>query len=180
MAWVGATLTQADIRGRTVLEVGSYDVNGTVRPLVEALHPASYLGVDQAPGPNVDQVVSAEHLVETFGADRFDVVVATELLEHAEDWRACLRGMAEVLKPGGLLLLTTRSPGFPRHNFPSDHWRFTVPLMREILVALGLSSHELRPDPDPKSPGVLVKARKSDPWRWDPAALAELDAAPAP
>jgi SAM-dependent methyltransferase len=180
MAWVGEVLTQADIRDRAVLEVGSYNVNGTVRPLVEALDPASYVGVDQTPGPGVDQVVDAPQLVEVFGADSFDVVLSTEMLEHAQDWRGCLRAMAEVLRPGGLLLLTTRSPGFKYHPFPDDHWRFTVPLMSKALTALGLGSHELRPDPDPASPGVLVKACKSDPWRPDLRALAELEAEAAP
>lgn len=180
MAWVGEVLTQADIRGRTVLEVGSYNVNGTVRPLVEALEPAEYLGVDMAPGDRVDQVVDATALAEEFGADAFDVVICTEMLEHAADWKACLLAMAEVLRPGGLLLLTTRSPGFKYHGFPDDHWRFDLPLLGKALVAVGLGSHELRPDPDPRSPGVFVKARKGDPHRPDLDALADLEASPAP
>ena len=180
MAWVSATLTQADVAGRAVLEVGSYNVNGTVRPLVLRHGPASYLGVDQTPGPGVDQVVDAERLAEVFGPDRFDVVISTEMLEHAADWKACMVAMANVLRPGGLLLLTTRSPGFPFHPFPDDHWRFTVVTMSKILVALGLGSHELRPDPDPKSPGVLVRAIKGDPWRPDLLALARVEADPAP
>lgn len=178
MAWVGHVLTQADIKARTVLEVGAYDVNGSVRPLVEALGPASYLGVDQTAGPRVDEVVDAVQLPGRFGADAFDVVVCCEMLEHAKDWRGCLLAMAEVLKPAGLLLLTTRAPGFPYHPFPDDHWRFTQPTMSAALAAVGCGSHEIAADPDPRSPGVLVRARKSDPWRPDRRRLAAVEAEP--
>lgn len=180
MAWVNSTLSLADIKDRTVLEVGSYNVNGTVRPIVEARDPASYLGVDQTPGPNVDKVVLATDLVDIFGAESFDVVISTEMLEHAEDWRACLWAMAEVLVPGGLLVLTTRSPGFPFHPFPVDCWRFTLPVMSAALTAVGLGSHKLYPDPGPKAPGVFVRAYRSEQWRPNRAALAAVEPEPAP
>ena len=41
-----AALTESDVRGRSVLEIGALDVNGSVRPVVESLHPASYTGID--------------------------------------------------------------------------------------------------------------------------------------
>lgn len=180
LAWVGRTLTQADIAGRTVLEVGSFDVNGSVRPAVEALSPAAYLGVDQSPGPGVDEVVPAEQLPARFGEDFWDVVVSCEMLEHAEQWRDALMAMALVLRPGGLLVLTTRSPGFPRHEFPGDHWRFSRDTMRAALVAVGCGSYELVADPQAKHPGVFARARKGDPWRPDWARLAAVVAEPAP
>ena len=43
---------------------------------------------------------------QQFGPDAFDVVVSTQVLEHVREWREALRGIAAVLKPGGLLLLT--------------------------------------------------------------------------
>jgi SAM-dependent methyltransferase len=128
----------------------------------------------------VDQVVDAERLGSTFGPDSFDVVISTEMLEHAADWRACLLGMVGVLRPGGLLLLTTRSPGFPYHPFPDDHWRFTAAAMTSILPAAGLAAFEVRSDPDAASPGVLVRARKNVPWQPDRAALEQVQVELAP
>lgn len=181
LAWfANGALSASEVEGRAVLEVGSYDVNGTVRPLVERHGPASYLGVDAQAGPGVDEVCDATDLPSRFGPDAFDVVVSCEMLEHAEDWRACLVGAVTVLRAGGLLLLTTRGPGFPRHEFPGDHWRFTVPAMSQILAALGCGSHEVCPDPQRGAPGVFAKARKSDPWTWSPERLDSLDVAPAP
>lgn len=36
-----------------------------------------------------------------------DIVVAPELLEHVPDWRACLGEMVRVLRPGGVLFVST-------------------------------------------------------------------------
>jgi SAM-dependent methyltransferase len=181
LAWFcDGALTGPEIAGQHVLEVGAYNVNGSVRPIVEALAPASYLGVDMAEGPGVDKVVDATELALTLGVDRFDVVLSTECLEHAEDWRAVMANMATVLKPGGLLVLTTRSPGFPRHDFPSDHWRFTAQTMSPVLTAVGFGEQRIQPDPDRASPGIFVKARKTMLGRLDLAALAAIEVAPAP
>lgn len=163
LQWVGETLTAEDIAGRSVLEVGSYDVNGSVRPIVRALGPASYVGVDQSAGPGVDQVVSAVDLVETFGAGSFDVVISTEMLEHVEDWRPIVVQLVEVLAPGGLLVITTRSLGFPYHPYPVDTWRYTLDGMGQILVAAGLVVRELVSDP--QAPGVFAIARKPHDWQ---------------
>jgi hypothetical protein len=56
----------------------------------------------------------------------FDGVVLTEVLEHCKDPMTATREVLRVLKPGGLLLVT--SPFFwPWHGTPDykDYWRFT-------------------------------------------------------
>src|SRR5512133_1128292 len=75
-------LTSGDVRGKSVLEVGSQNVNGSLRSYVEGLGPSRYFGVDMTPGDGVDEVCSAEKLIERFGVDAFDVVISTEMLEH--------------------------------------------------------------------------------------------------
>jgi SAM-dependent methyltransferase len=105
------SLTAHDVRGRTVLEVASRDVNGSLRGHVEGLAPASYLGVDIAAGPGVDEICPVDCLIDRFGPDRFDLVFSTEMLEHVRDWRAALANLKAVTKPGGVLFFTTRSRG---------------------------------------------------------------------
>jgi SAM-dependent methyltransferase len=155
MNFVRQALTVDEVAGKSVLEVGSYNVNGSVRSVIEPLRPAEYIGVDMRPGPDVDLVMSAAELTKFFGV-QFDVVVSAEMLEHAEDWRAAVRSMKGVLKPGGVLLLTTRSKGFPLHEYPSDFWRFEVLDMRKIFADMDL--RELAPDP--QVPGVFVKVQQ--------------------
>jgi len=159
LAWVGDILAGHDILGRQILEAGSADVNGTVRPLLQPLA-ARYKGVDIAPGPGVDEICDVYQLCDRMGRAQWDIVIATELLEHVTDWRTAVTELAGAVKPGGLLLITTRSPGFPYHAFPEDHWRFTLTDMTAICGALGLHPIDLREDPEPTAPGVFLLARK--------------------
>ena len=152
------------MKGRRVVEAGAYEYNGSARRVIEAMGPASYLGTDMQPGPGVDLVCPAEKLPGVLGEGTADVVVTTEMLEHAEDWRGAVAGMVRVLAPGGLLLLTTRSPGFPNHPHPEDHWRFTVDHMDGVAEACGLETLRLERDPDPSQPGVFLLARKPEGW----------------
>lgn len=158
-------LDPAEIAGKTVIEAGAYNVNGSVRLPVESHGPAAYTGTDMQAGPGVDVVCLAEDLPDRFGRESADVVVSTEMLEHAADWQAAMLGMIRVLRPGGLLVLTTRGPGFPVHGYPDDHWRFTPEAMRQILEGAGLEVLRCEPDPDPQSPGVFAKARRPERWR---------------
>lgn len=158
IAFAAARLSAAEVSGRDVLEVGSRDVNGSVRPVVEALGPASYLGVDIEEGPGVDVICDATNLVQRFGPERFDVVISTELLEHVRDWRSVIGGMKTVLRPGGVLLITTRSKGFGVHGYPYDYWRYEPEDMQRIFADFDVETVQ----PDQLRPGVFVKARKPD------------------
>ena len=167
MAFACSALTAEDVAGKRVLEAGAYDVNGSVRPHVMSLGPAEYLGTDMRAGPGVDYVVPAEDLADLPGVSgTMDVVVSTEMLEHAADWQAAVRGMIGALAPGGVLVLTTRSEGVPYHPHPEDHWRFSVEAMGQVVKSAGLDVERLEADPDPASPGVFVKARKPEGWAW--------------
>ena len=158
------------VEGRRIVEAGAYDYNGTVRPVYEAMWPASYLATDMQPGPGVDVVCPAEKLGDLLGEGTADIVLSTEMLEHAEDWRGAVTGMVRVLAPGGLLVLTTRSAGFPYHPHPGDHWRYSLDDMDAIAEACGLAVIRLEDDPDAASPGVFLLAAKPD--GWDGAGMA--------
>jgi SAM-dependent methyltransferase len=154
-------LGPADVAGRDVVEVGALDVNGSLRPAVERLGPRSYAGVDICPGPGVDIVCDAHRLLDVLGPHRCDVLIATELIEHVRDWRLVVHNLKGLLRPGGVLLLTTRSPGFGYHGFPEDFWRYEVDDLRRIFGDFAIEAIE----PDPSSPGVFLKARKPADFR---------------
>lgn len=149
-------LNVSETAGKTVLEVGSYDVNGSPRTVVMPLNPGSYVGLDGAPGPGVDVVGDAGELVSKFGRERFDIVISTEMLEHLREWKPAITEMKRVLKPGGILFVTTRSPGFMYHAYPVDKWRYTTEDFRAIFGDMEI----LRLADDPVAPGVFLKARK--------------------
>jgi SAM-dependent methyltransferase len=170
-AFASTALSVEDVKDKRVLEAGSYNYNGSVRVPVEALGPARYLGTDAQDGPGVDLVCTAERLPAVVGYDAADVVISTEMLEHAVDWRGAVTGMVRVLAPGGLLLLTTRSAGFPFHPHPVDCWRFSLEQAEVICVACDLEALRLEADPDPASPGVFLLARKPAEG-WDGTGMA--------
>lgn len=107
------------LRGE-VFEVGSRDVNGTVRDLIPC---SSWVGIDMGgPGPGVD-VVANGHAIPLASNSR-DVAVCLNILEHdTAPWLTlgeCLR----VLRPGGYILANFLGPGWPVHEYPEDLWRW--------------------------------------------------------
>lgn len=156
MEFVLKSLQDENFDGKRILEVGAYDHNGTVRPAFAGLTPDEYIGVDIEGGPNVDEVCSVYELINRFGENYFDLVINTELLEHVEDWRTAINQMKAVTKVGGLLIMTTRSRGFPYHGYPYDFWRYSHEDMKNIFS----DSEILFLENDPIEPGVFIKARK--------------------
>lgn len=158
MTFLREAILPEEIRGKDLLEVGAQDVNGSPREVLIPYLPKTYIGIDFGPGRGVDIVMDVKFLVQRFGQSAFDVVVSTEMLEHAQDWRMAVDQMKAVLRPKGRLILTTRGPGFPFHGFPHDYWRFTVQDFKKIFADMNIL--HLTPDPDPASPGVLLIAFK--------------------
>lgn len=97
--------------GKNVLEIGSMNINGSVRQFFED---CDYLGVDVAPGPDVD-IVGIAHEV-SLEAESFDVVISCETLEHDMHWEKTIEKALEVLMPGGLLIITCASGNRPEHG----------------------------------------------------------------
>lgn len=93
-----------------VLDCGSLHINGNNRYL---FHDSNYLGIDIVAGPNVDLVTR----IHEFNTSKlFDCIISTEMLEHDEYFAASLNAMFNLLKSGGLLLLTAAGHGRKEHG----------------------------------------------------------------
>ncbi len=156
IAFGARSLERSAVTGRRVLEVGSRDFNGTLRSVFGFYGPSEYVGVDLVRGPGVDVICAAEELVQRFGNESFDIVIATEVLEHIRDWRAAIANLKAVCRPEGRLLVTTRSRGFPVHGFPHDYWRYETDDFRTIFADCDILDLEH----DPSTPGVFLNATK--------------------
>jgi hypothetical protein len=112
-----------------VLEVGSLDLNGSVRQFFDS---CEYIGIDIGEGKGVDLVVPMHEYKKP---GEFDVVITTEMLEHDQHWQDSLIQMYENLRSGGLLILTCASLGRAEHGTirtsPSDS-PFTTDYYRNI------------------------------------------------
>jgi SAM-dependent methyltransferase len=132
--------------GIDVLEIGSCDVNGGVRSLFAGA--AGYHGIDVVSGPGVDEVADA---ATWRPPQRFDVVVSTEVLEHAPRWEAVVRTAWAALRPGGRLILTCATDPRPAHSAvdgwavrPGEHYGNVAPgALRDLLHELGAGDLEL-------------------------------------
>lgn len=94
-----------------VVEIGSYDVNGTIRSCVPSA--ARYVGVDLVAGPGVDVVTSGH----TFGeSESFDLVLCSEVFEHNPFWLETFVNMIRIAKPGGCILFTCATLGRFEHG----------------------------------------------------------------
>ena len=99
----------------SVLEVGSRDINGGVRDLLDP--EAVYVGVDNQPGVGVDVVAN---FADYECPHPVDVVLCLEVLEHAPNWREIIASAAKNLKDGGTLILTCATEGRPPHSARSE------------------------------------------------------------
>ena len=98
-------------QGRRVLEIGSLNVNGTIRPFFKQ---CEYTGVDVAPGPDVDIVCEGQNYKGEDGS--FDVVVACEVMEHNPYWAETMANMVWLCKPDGMVVMTCATLGRPEHG----------------------------------------------------------------
>lgn len=97
--------------GKSVVEFGSRDVNGGVRPLFAGCD--AYTGVDARAGRGVDVVGDAA----TWGDDGCcDVVVTTETLEHAPHAGRVIANARRLLRPGGRFIMTAAGRGRAPHG----------------------------------------------------------------
>jgi SAM-dependent methyltransferase len=88
------------------------------------------VGFDIVPGPGVDVVGDAHSL--PFPDASFEQILCTEVLEHLHTPEQAIAEMHRVLKPGGIILLTTRFI-FPIHDAPHDYYRYTKYGLRHLF-----------------------------------------------
>ena len=112
----------AEKKGLQVLDVGSYDVNGSYKKLfIDKGH--NYKGLDMEEGPNVDIKPNSPYKWDEVETDKFDIVVSGQAMEHIEFFWITISEMVRVTKEGGIICLIAPA-GFKEHRYPVDCWRF--------------------------------------------------------
>ena len=135
-----------DWSGLSIVEIGSANVNGSIRPMFQG---SAYTGVDLAAGPGVE-IVGSGHEV-AIAADSVDLAISCECFEHNPMWRETFVNMHRMTRPGGIVAFTCASRGRLEHGTtrtrPGDSpsslsigWDYYRNLNREDFERLPLAS----------------------------------------
>ena len=151
-------IKDTDINGKDIIEVGAYDLDGSLRPYVQKLKPKKYVGIDIAAGPGVDFVADVTNLLNHFNYGSFDMVIATEVLEHVKFWRRAVSTLKHIIKPGGIVIITVPSKGCGFHGCPEDHWRYEIEDIKTIFSDFIIE--ELWKSPEIEA--IFLKAKRPD------------------
>jgi SAM-dependent methyltransferase len=114
-------------RDARVLEVGSLDINGTIRGLFAR---CEYTGIDVAGGKGVDVVCQGQDYDAPDGT--FDHVVSCEAMEHNPSWKETFANMIRLCRSGGLVSMTCATTGRREHGTAR-----TSPDSSPLTVAMG-------------------------------------------
>ena len=98
-------------RRAKVLEIGALNINGTVRTFFEN---CDYTGIDIGIGDCVDVICKGEDFPGA--SNEYDVVISTEVFEHAENWDMIFLNMLRLVKRDGIIIFSCASHGRPQHG----------------------------------------------------------------
>ncbi|HVA75176.1 MAG TPA: class I SAM-dependent methyltransferase [Acidimicrobiales bacterium] len=116
-----------------VVEIGARPAEGQESSIeLRELFPAQeFIGCDIQPGPRVDRIEDVHAL--TFDDGSVGTLLALDTLEHVRDPIRAVQEMYRVLRPDGVVLLSSVM-FFPIHAHPWDFWRFTPEGFAQLLA----------------------------------------------
>jgi len=103
-----------------VVEIGSQDVNGSLRSVAPSEF--EYVGVDFQAAKGVDIVLDDPYSLP-FDNESVDIVLSSSCFEHSEMFWLVFLEVMRILKPAGIFYLNAPSSG-SFHRYPVDCWRF--------------------------------------------------------
>ena len=127
-------------KGR-VLDVGGKRDNrrGSFEPPYEQVEDWVFLNNDKQTNPDI--LIDLPNI--PLEDNSIDVVLCTEVMEYIYDFRELLFQMGRVIKPGGVLILSTPFIGALHGDSEGDYYRFTESLLiKELTDSFTIESVE--------------------------------------
>ena len=106
-----ASLLTSDYQSKKVLEIGSYDVTGSICQFFPHAH---YTGVDLIDGPSVDLICEGDKIPHE--DNTYDITISCECFEHNPAWAETFKNMHRMTKDGGLVIFTCATTGRHEHG----------------------------------------------------------------
>ena len=114
--------------GKDVLEIGSLDINGSVRQFFES---CNYVGCDLGVGKGVD-IIAHGHMLD-YEDNHFDTSISCECFEHDQHWVKTFAKMIALVHDDGLIVFSCATTGRAEHGthahganeapFTNDYYR---------------------------------------------------------
>ncbi|MEY4537218.1 MAG: hypothetical protein RL171_1369, partial [Pseudomonadota bacterium] len=104
----------------TIVEIGSQDVNGSLRELAPVK--SRYIGLDFIAGRGVDIIMDDPYKIP-LPDNSADAIVTSSCFEHSEFFWLVFLEISRIVKPGGYIYINAPSNGM-FHRYPVDCWRF--------------------------------------------------------
>lgn len=115
-----------------IYEFGSMQVTG--QEIFADLPPffpyMKYIGSDISPGPGVDIILNLHEI--DLPSESVGTVILCDTIEHVEYPRKALSEIYRILKPDGILIITSVML-YNIHAAPNDYWRFTPEGFKSLL-----------------------------------------------
>jgi SAM-dependent methyltransferase len=158
-AYAFVSRASANLPQGPVLEIGSLNINGTIRGLFDG---RPYLGIDAVPGPGVDRVANGA----TYQPELMPlVVVCCEVLEHTPEAEAICRNAYRALAPGGTFIVTAAGVGRPPHSAVDGgqlrQGEFYCNVTAEELERWLSDFDESTIEPNPRAGDIYATAKKA-------------------
>jgi SAM-dependent methyltransferase len=100
------------------------DFGAGTSPYRQLFPNSDYKRADFVPAEGIDYIVPADSSLP-LQSDSFDIVLSTQVAEHVEDPKNYFFECYRVLRPGGILILTTHGV-WEDHGAPYDFQRWTL------------------------------------------------------
>lgn len=110
----------------SILELGSYDVNGSIRTIFD--NTSKYVGLDLIKGPGVDIVYDGKNIPIN---QEFDLCISCECFEHNPNYFENFIKMIELAKKDGLVVFTCASIGRREHGTTDSNFRSSPGSMKK-------------------------------------------------
>jgi SAM-dependent methyltransferase len=128
---VCAIATDTDLPG-PIYEFGAYRVAGQEERgnIRQCFTGTEFVTSDARANEGIDKVLDLHHLELPDGV--VGTAIMLDTIEHVEKPWVALEEIYRVLKPGGVVVMTSVM-FFPIHFYPDDYWRFTSSGFRALL-----------------------------------------------